>query len=228
MLPKDTYLEFHSMFYDLFVNLFASEESFQGEYISYDSYRLPDTTTRDMEWYAFHSMASEFLRVLKNEVNGFLTDIRRLEAWSKVNEQCPEDHKFNLCKEMIESLGRSLLHRPYIIQQRFIYVISMLLHLTEMILDTDPTDHRPLNERSIGIDYFRKRFEKTGTPKTSRDLMDSVLAIDGDDSSETTRRFRNLDTHRIPPDIEIGVLQRVNIVEGTAGEKREVGQPFFP
>lgn len=202
MLPKEKYLELHSMFYDLFVSLPAS----QAKYFPYDCYKIPSDIAKGIQWFIFHSLAQDFLRELINEINQFLTDIMRLDAWSMVKEQCLEEYKLDFIVEIFDPVASNTINGVYIVQQRFIYISSMLLHQTKMLIDTDWKE-RNLDERKIDVTTLEGL---KGTFITVKDLINNVKEIVSPEFSEITRNFRNRDHHRVPPNIEIGIPSFVN------------------
>lgn len=202
MLLKAKYLELHSMFYDLFVSLPAS----QAEYLPYDCCKIPVDIAKGIQWFIFHSMAQDFLRELINEINQFLTDIRRLDAWSRVKEQCPEEYKFDFIVEIFDPIASNTINGVYIVLQRFIYISSMLLHQTKMLIDTDWKENN-LDESRINV----KTLEGLkGSFITLKDLINNVKEIVSPEFLKITRNFRNLYHHRVPPNIELGISSFVN------------------
>src|SRR5208283_3440510 len=181
MLPSGKYLGFQSMFYNFFVNLPPSSEPSQEEYLPDGHYMIASDKAQGMEWPIFHTMAADFIRKLKDDINLFITDIRRFSAWSRVNEQCPEEYKNDFAWEIFAPIASSVLNRPYIIQQRFIYISSMLLHQTKVFLDTEAKDHKPLDEFRIDRKHFRKQFKGDDALTNGHKLMSSVLEIAGQD-----------------------------------------------
>ncbi len=225
MLPKQEYLKFHSMFYDAFTTLPPPKKD---ELVSYNCHELPLGGTSDAEWFIFSTMARDYIRELKNAINSFWSDIRRLLAWSKVYDLSPDECRFDFAVEILDSIASDVLNKPYIVQQRFIYTSSMLLYQTQMILDTGFDARKPVKESKIGRAFFHELIKEEDPQSKAHRLMDTILKIAGLDFKDSTGNFRNLYHHRIRRNIEVGVSPYVNIVEGKLGEQRKIdGSTLF-
>jgi len=190
------------MFYDSFVNLPA----LPNEYLPYDRHEVPSGTAQGTRWFIFHAMAEDFVEELKNEINGFATDLAKLHAWSKVHDQCPEECKDDFSIEILGPAALTVLNRPYVVKQRLAYVGTMLLHQTKMLIDPNWKESE-LDEHSININTFDK-FRDTFTDV--QDLLQNIREIDNPEFRKSTGNFRNLYQHRIPPGIEIGLSPFIN------------------
>ena len=191
----------------------------QAKYLSFDQYNIPSDIAQGPQWLIFYLMAQDFTRELLNEVNGFMTDIRSLDAWSKVNDQCPKDHKVDLSIEILGPASSSTINRIYVVQQRLIYVSCMLLHQTTMIIDPSKKD-AALDEERIDINTL-SRFNSASI--NIAELESSLRKI----NIKSFRNFRHSYQHRIPPNIEIGLSpfvtrnnkEKPNISYGLGGQK---------
>ncbi len=193
MLAKSVFLEMYSLFYDYLIGLPAS----QAKYLSFDRYNIPSGIAQGPRWFIFCNMAQDFTRELLNEINGFMTDILSLDAWSKVNDQCPKDHKADLAIEILGSAASSTINRVYVVKQRLIYVSVMLLHQTTMIIDPSRKDSG-LDEERIDINTL-SRFNSASI--NIAELESSLRKI----NIKSFCNFRHSYQHRIPPNIEIGL-----------------------
>jgi hypothetical protein len=152
-------------------------------------------------------MVREFNQALKNELDGFMTNIRKLEAWSQIEEES----QFDFCVEVLEPIASSVLNTPYIVGQRFTFCSTMLLHQTRMIIDPDCQDDE-LDEAKIveaTLQMFREFFEDRDNKfrplfkKLRRDI-DRIHQF-----SSSTGNYRSLYHHRIPRHVGIGISSYV-------------------
>lgn len=100
MLEKAEYIELYSDFYDVI----SSGHWPTDRYIPYEEYRISGRLAQGPEWLLFCSQANDFVREIFKGINRFLTYLFRLEAWSTVLNDCPEENKFNIAIEIIEPL----------------------------------------------------------------------------------------------------------------------------
>lgn len=205
MLNKQVFLEMYSLFYDNFVGLPAS----QGSCLAFDRYKIPSEAAQGPQWLIFCLMAQELTREVLNEINGFMSDILSLDAWSEVNDQCPEDSKIDFSIEILAPTASSTMNRVYITKQRLIYVSCMLLHQTKMIIDTNWNDSE-LDESKININTIRKF---NGVTSNVAALDSALRDIDGTNFREKSKNFRNLHQHRIPINIEVGLSTFVTRID---------------
>lgn len=187
----------YSLFYDHLIGLPVS----QAKYLSFDQYNIPADIAHGFRWFIFHNMAQDFTQELLNEINGFITDIRSLDAWSRVNNQCPKDHKADLAIEILGPAASSTINRVYVVKQRLIYVSFMLLHQTIMIIDPSRRDFH-LCEKDIDINTLS---QLNNTSINIAELIKSLRKIDDNSFRNKSKNFRNSYQHRIPPNIEIGL-----------------------
>jgi hypothetical protein len=167
-------------------------------------------------------MAREFNSALKNEINGFLTEIRKLEVWSQIEKESEFDtqSKFKFCVEILEPVASTVLNTPYIISQRLIFCNTMLLHQTRMIVDPGWKDSQLDEDRIVEdtLEEFLKFFEnrdKKIKPIFKR-LRRGIHKIH--QFSSSTGNYRNLFHHRIPRHIGIGkssIVTRERKKDGT-------------
>ena len=117
-----------------------------------------------------------------------MSDILSLDAWSKVNDQCPEDHMTDLSIEVLVPATSSTINRVYVAKQRLIYVSCMLLHQTKMIIDPSWKDSELGDENRIDINTLG-RFN--GVSSNIAELDSSLKQIDGTSFREKSKNFRN-------------------------------------
>lgn len=205
MLKKQVFLEMYSLYYDNFAGLPAS----QGNYLPFDQYKISSDAAQGHQWLIFCLMAQELTREVINEINGFMSDILSLDAWSKVNDQCPEDYKVDFSIEILAPTATITMNRVYITKQRLIYVCCMLLHQTKMIIDRNWKDSE-LDESKVNINTI-SRF--TGVTSDVPDLDKALRDIDDPGFRDKSRNFRNLHQHRIPINIEVGLSTFVSRID---------------
>ena len=210
MLAKTVFLEMYSLFYDHLIKLPAS----RANYLSFDQYNIPSDIAKGIKWFIFHNMAQDFIRELLNEINSFMTNIRHLDAWSKVNNQCPKDHKADLAIEMLSPAASCTINRVYVVKQRLIYVSSMLLHQTIMIIDPSRKDSH-LVEKDININTLS---QLNSASINITELKRSLRKIDDNSFRNKSRNFRSSYQHKIPPNIEIGLSAFVTRNDKEKGE----------
>lgn len=228
MLNKQVFLEMYSLFYDNFVSLPASQE----RYLAFDHFKITSEAAQGPQWLIFCLMAQDLTREVLNEINGFMTDILSLDAWSKVNDQCAEEYKFELSIEILAPTASNTISRVYIAKQRLIYVSCMLMHQTKMILETNWKDSE-LDESKINIDTIRTF---NGVTSNVADMESALRDIDGKNFRDESKNFRNLHQHRLPINIEVGlsafmnrtVHGKGNISYGLGGQQPLVIKDMLP
>ncbi|MEI7638578.1 MAG: hypothetical protein WCJ37_14815 [Syntrophus sp. (in: bacteria)] len=205
MLNKQVFLEMYSLFYDQFVGLPVS----QCSHLAFDQYKIFSKAAQGGQWLIFCLMAQDHTREVLNEINSFMSDILSLDAWSRVNDQCPEHSKFDFSIEILAPTALSTINRVYVTKQRLIYVSCMLLHQTKMIIDTNWKDFQ-LDESKININTIHK-FNSVTSNVT--DLDSALRDIDGTNFRDKSKDFRNSYQHRIPINIEVGLSAFVSRVD---------------
>ena len=216
MLSEKKYLELQRLFYKRFRTIPGS-----GRYIPYEDHAIPSDMGQGTEWWIFHTMAEEFNQELKNEINGFLTNIRKLEAWSQIETESEFDLdlKYDFCVEIFDPVASAVLNTPYIVSQRFIYCSTMLLHQTRMIVDPDWKDGE-LDEGKIiedTLEMFRKFFENRDDKikPVFRKVRKNVHNIH--QFSSSTGNYRNLYHHRIRRRVGIGITSMIGRMRNDDG-----------
>jgi hypothetical protein len=208
MLSEEKYLELHRLFYNRIATLPAS-----GRHIWSEDHTIPTDIAQGKEWLIFHMMAKEFNQALKNELDGLMTNIRKLEAWSQIEgeSQFDLDLKCDFCEEILEPVASSVLNTPYIVSQRFIFFSTMLLHQTRMIVDPDWEDGELEEDKIVQetLEMFRKFFEKRDNKikPIFKKLLRNIHKIH--QFSSSTGNYRNLYHHRIPRRVCIGMSSLV-------------------
>jgi len=202
MLNREQYLNFHMDYYNRIENSTISESG----YLPYDIYHVQADTAMGPQWLIFYQLAENLIRELLNANNRFFTNIRKSEIWSEILNECSEELRNDLILEIISPLGSYVIGTPYIVKQRYIYAAVMLSHQTRML--QNPTiDDSSLNERNISINTvraYRDSFE------SMPQFIDILVQIDDDDFVNITSNYRNLNQHRIPPRIEVGLGMTFN------------------
>ena len=194
MLSRKQYLTLHATFYDVFVNSSASVD----RYFSYDEYVIPSGVANGSPWITFHSLAKELIKELLNTINQFYTDLKKLESWNHVLNECDEVCRTDLILEIIDPLTSSIINSIYLIKQRFIFASCMLLHQTEMLVNLEIEDSK-LNESEICYETLTSyRNSYSGFDAFTHQLS----RIDDYNFRKRTSNYRNLFQHHIPPNIE--------------------------
>ncbi|GBC61519.1 hypothetical protein DENIS_2481 [Desulfonema ishimotonii] len=194
MLTKEQYLNLHGQFYDSFI-------STTGSYFSYDRYSIVSYKSKELRWPIFHAMAKDFIRELLNAINGYCTDLRKLESWNSVLERCENEYKFDFITEIINPFASYTLNYVSVIKQRMIYTACMLSHQTAMLLDPSIRD-KDLVEHQIKFKSL-KAYSDHYTHMNA--FRKALKQIDSDSFRNRTSNFRNLYHHRIPPGFELGL-----------------------
>ena len=202
MLNREQYLNFHTDYYTRLENSTASE----NRYLPYDVYRIPAETAMGPQWLIFHQLAENFIRELLNANNQFFTNIRKLSIWVDILNECPDELRNELIFEIVSPLGSYVIGTPYIIKQRYIYAAVMLSHQTQMQQNLDIRDSS-LNERNINMNTVRRYRDSFESMPAFIDMLNQ---IDYGDYINITANYRNLNHHRIPPRIEVGLGMTFN------------------
>lgn len=172
----------------------------------YDIHHIQADTAMGPQWLIFHQLAKNFIRELLNANNQFFINIRKLEIWNEILNECHEEIKNDLIFEIICPLGSYVIGTPYIVKQRYIYSVVMLSHQTRMLQDPR-IDDGSLNERQISINTVREYHDLFASMPQ---FIDILVQIDDDDFVRRTSNYRNLNQHRIPPRIEVGLGMTFN------------------
>lgn len=207
MLNKEQYLNLHDQFYDAFVALSFSSEG----YLQYDQYVIESDRSMGPRWLIFHSMANDLVRELLNTINGFYTNLRKLDSWNTVLDRCEEDCRNDLIFEIISPFASYNLNYVAIGKQRIIYASCMLSHQTLMLIDPSIQDS-DLVEHRININSLNSY---SGRYNYIAPLMTALHQVDNQAFRDSTSNYRNLYHHRIPPNFELGLSGFINrIVNG--------------
>ncbi|GMT47731.1 MAG: hypothetical protein IEMM0007_1297 [bacterium] len=209
MLNREQYLDFHTEYYNSLENSTNPENS----YLPYDIHNIQANTATGPQWLIFHQLAENFIRELLNANNQFLTNIRKLEIWIEILNECHEEIKNDLIFEIISPLGSYVIGTPYIVKQRYIYSAVMITHQTRMLQDPTINDGS-LKERKIGINTVKGYRDSFSSMPQFTDIL---VQIDNDDFVNVTSNYRNLNQHRIPPRIEVGLGMTFNRFRASDG-----------
>jgi hypothetical protein len=202
MLDREQYLNLHGQFYDAFV----SSSSPTDRYLPYDQYTVPANSAMGPRWLIFHMMSSDLVRELLNSINGYYTNLRRLESWNVVLNQCDEEYRNDFILDILNPAASVTVNYVSLVKQRLIYAGCMLSHQTTMLLDSTVQDSSLIEHRICfnTLQGYRDLFDSIDP------LIDTLNRIDNQSFRESTSNFRNLYHHRIPPRFELGSSSLLN------------------
>jgi len=209
MLTREQYLNLHGQFYDVFVN-----SSFPtDQYLSYDHYTISPDRSMGPRWFIFHTMATDLVRELLNTINGYCTDVGKLESWNSVLDRCEGEYRNDFIFEIINPFASYTLNCVSIVKQRIIYAVCMLSHQTSMLKDGSIQDS-DLVEHTI---RFSSLQAYSGHYSHMSSLLSALNQIDNQSFRDSTQNYRNLYHHRIPPRFELGLSEFTNRVVNRDG-----------
>ncbi len=197
MLEKEQYLAFHSQFYDTFTKSPVST----GNYLPYDHYSIPSDRSMGPRWFLFSYMGSNLVRELLNTINGYYTNLRKLESWNFVLAECKDELRNDFIFEIINPFASYTLNYVSIVKQRLIYAACMLSHQTAMLLDPSIQDSELLEHKIT----FKSLKNYSGNYRHMDLFSETLGQIDSPSFRDSTSNYRNLYHHRIPPRIELGL-----------------------
>ena len=210
MLSKENYLKLHGQFYDAFINLKRKPE----QYLRFSEYKVPTNKAMGPRWFQYVMMIDGFGRELLNAINGYYTNLGKLEAWDSVLQTCSDDCRLNLIFEIINPFSTYVVNSVPMLRQRVIYVACMLCHQTHMLID-DTIYDGSLKERNIrasSLNRYKKIFSNINP------FIKELKKIDNSSFREKTGEFRNLYHHRIPQKFELGLTGLINRIEHGDGK----------
>lgn len=217
MLDKQEYLELHSKFYD-----YLTSEAFPSErFLSYDLQSLPTEIAQGPEWLIFALQAKEYINVIKNEINQFMTLLLRLNAWSKVLDACSEDARFDLNVEVITPLASYAINYVYAIKGRIAFITGMLLHQTLRLVDPawNDADLKQAKFYTSNLYGLLKKYENLiGQKELCHDMRQAIDRIDDEDFRKATDEYRGKFNHMVPPNIEFGLSSLMTRFEEETGD----------
>jgi hypothetical protein len=210
MLTRAQYLTLHGQFYDAFVNSSFSTD----RYLDYNEFSILSESSMGGRWLIFHTMAKDLVRELLNTINGYYTNLRKLESWNLVLAQCDDEYRNDFIVEILNPAASITVNYVSVLKQRTIYAACMLSHQTSMLLDTSIQDNS-LVEHRICLNTLRN-YQNIFNHISP--LMEALNRIDNQSFRQNTLNFRNLYQHRIPPRFELGRTGLINRIVSQNGD----------
>lgn len=158
----------------------------------------------------------EELRELTNQLNAWLSALRRWHAWQMVTCSMGEDDRWQVEHEFVTLLATYCLFQPCALRDALTLVITNGLHQLLKALDPAYTGRLPLDRDPWGAPSFHTRRRKErqlsellGRFPAGKALLADLCRLDDKATREATSDFRNRASHSIAPHFSVGVTQIV-------------------
>lgn len=188
--------------------LIHMDECDRGNYLSFDFDFI-----KNKKWHTMgDSLVNDDLRDLTNIINRWQRYIYQWEAWNIVLKNKDEANEWDVRAEFVEPIVHQSLLMPSRIRDTFTSVSTSALHQIRLSIDNFYKDHlegeqtnpgeRPrfLNRRQKENRLFK--LAKYWPESTS--FITALQKINKEDYIEDTNNYRNLASHYIAPNLEMG------------------------
>lgn len=169
-------------------------------FLDYEAFKLSDRPVFSNAplKYFFVNHAEGFAREILNEIHNLRRYLEDLRCWLQVLGAYTEDERFDLIIEFIDDRTVLALGRPAATKARFIYAATKVgVEFARVKVAEELPE-----ERKIAAKEMKKWIGGwAGFPDFDRDLNEIEAAA----YNTSVSNFRNLDAHRFPPRIEVGL-----------------------
>ncbi|MCF8038489.1 MAG: hypothetical protein K9K79_04160 [Desulfohalobiaceae bacterium] len=203
-IPKDRFLEIQSRYYDIRASVLThSEEGL----IDLHGYSWPDNAAGGFEWLPVKLYVDSCLRVVGGEINWFLEQIIANTAWKDVHDELSEEEKIPAFFWIMHDSWVSMITKPYMLKQRFIFFVTHILHLTKKIIDPEwdetnlPPEHKI--QRETLNKFPNNEFKMLPNFRCRLDSLDS------EEFKTVSSNFRHRWQHRSPIHVEHGIASSI-------------------
>lgn len=179
--------------------------------------QCPDIGTIDWAMPIAGIMIRDDLRELANSLNRWWRCLRRWNAWIDVLADFETDERWALNVEFVEALSFFCLFQPVSQRDRLVYVATQALHQARQTADPSHRDRladdpKPGERRAkfVGRSEAEAQLARIAKfwPKGLA-LVELIRHIDDVDHRDKTGNFRNLASHKLPPNIDVGITGTV-------------------
>jgi hypothetical protein len=152
------------------------------------------------------------LRELSNQMNHWLSNLRRWHAWNDVLAKHDEQFRWKVEWEWVDPLAFHCMFQPSATRDRFVMVATNALHQVRMAIDpavrdellgdpTKPDERRFFPSRR---DKERQLKELAKTRASGKAFIHALGQINDVDYKRLTLDFRNRASHGIAPHFSVG------------------------
>lgn len=185
---------------------------------------VPDIATARWPLFAAEEMVKDELRELTNQLNYWLSNLRRWHPWNEVLKIQDTGDRWEAEWSWVEPLAFYCMFQPSASRDRFIMIATNALHQVRMALDPSIKDELLGDPTTPDEDNFfpsrRKRekqlkaFAKTW-PK-GRAFVEALGQLDDRGYRSLTGDFRNRASHGIAPRFSVGITSTVTRMQEQA------------
>lgn len=183
-----------------------------GDYLPYDIVDLRALNWRAMGWI----LVEDDLRELTNNLNAWLSALRRWHAWSEVALNHSEDERWELEHEFIAVIATYCLFQPSAIRDTITFVATQGIHQVLCATDATYEDRLPLDGEPWDKPSYPTRRKKEEQLQTIADrwpkgkqLLAALRQLDDAATRKATSDYRNRASHSIAPRFSRGVTRAV-------------------
>lgn len=202
----------------------------EGDYLPYDDLSELDSVQWSLPG---DMMVKDELRELINNLNQWLSSLRKWSAWNAVIASYADlMDAWEIRLEFVEGVAHRCLYKPSAMRDAFTHIATNAIHQVRLASDASYKDRLAGDPESIKTQKYPSRRTKeknlsqlTALLGNSAEFMSALGKLDDSSYKRQTSDYRNRTSHAIGPRLGIGLTRAVvrSVVQATELQKQSDG-----